>query len=283
VAKATATKTAAKTAIKTGTAVAKVPVNSTAVDVPQELQDLFVQDAGAGLQNATTQDYALPFLYMLQSNSPQVDKAEDKYVEGAEAGMFMDTVTQELFDSLKVIPVEFEKVYNEWIPRDAGGGFIASYKSKNEAEQNKQDDTQIVDTANHYVLVEGNDGRWRPAILSCTSTKLKASRNWLSRISQVLINGARGRESAPSYARIYEAVAVSAKNKKGKFFTLGINPIEGPEGWVRDIDLYNAAKDFAAQLKAGRKGADYNAGADEVVDAEIEDESDGAEFVNKRR
>lgn len=272
-------KTAPK-ADKPGTAVVKNQPVAANVAIPEELQAQFLQDAGAGLENTTAQDYALPFLYLLQDNSPQCKRSDDKYMEGAEAGMFMDTVTQELFESVRVIPVDFEKVYNEWIPRDDGGGFVASYKSKNEAEQNKQEDTQIVDTANHYVLVQGGDGRWRPAILSCTSTKLKASRNWLSRISQVLINGPRGKVPAPSYSRIYEAVAVPAKNQHGSFFTLGINPIEGAEGWVRDAELYNAAKDFAAQLKAGKKGADYNQDTD-VVDAEVEDEGDGAEFDNK--
>lgn len=236
---------------------------------PEQLA-LFAQHAGAGLENASAQDYALPFIYLLQSNSPQVDSDDDKYVEGAAPGMFMNTVTKHLYgEEITVVPVDFDKVFNEWVPRDAGGGFVKSYHDRDTADMNVQEGNQIVDTANHYVLIDAqdeDDGHFDQAIMSMTSTKLAASRNWLSRISQVMIPGASGgKVVAPSFAKKYVITSEKKKNNKGTFYIPVVTPIEGEEGWVT-MDLFEQATDFRAQLKAGQKGADFSKTVD---DAEV--------------
>lgn len=240
---------------------AKIEPKSSAVGLPQSMANRFLQDANKGLERVTASDYALPFLYLLQKNSPQVDDGHPKYVEGAEPGMFLNTVTGELFERLIVIPVDFEKVFIEWIPRDAGGGFVAQYKDRNVAEESKREETQIVDTANHYVLVQSADGVWTPAILSMTSTKLKASRNWLSKMSMVNITAPDGRKVVPpTYARIYEVLPEGpVRNQKGTFYTIApINPLEGEDGWVSDPEVYEQADNFFTQIRAGSRGADFS-------------------------
>jgi hypothetical protein len=260
-----------------GKAVTKATPQASAVGMPAEMSDLFLQHAGAGLEKATAADFALPFIYLLQKMSPQVDPDSEKFIDGAKVGMFLNTVTGQLYESLTVVPVDFEKVYIEWVPRDAGGGFVAQYRSKNEAEMNKREDTQIVDTANHYVLVQEEDGSWTPAILSMTSTKLKASRKWLSVISMVTINTAQGKRVAPSFSRMYEVVKEGPiTNDKGTFYTVKVNSIEGEDGWVHDQELFDQALSFRAQLQAGAVGADYNKAGDTIVDGEVTD--DGAEM-----
>ena len=54
----------------------------------------FVADSGMGLDNIDKADLALPFLKLLQSMSDETKKKHAKYVEGAEAGMFYNTVTK---------------------------------------------------------------------------------------------------------------------------------------------------------------------------------------------
>jgi hypothetical protein len=49
----------------------------------------FVADSGMGLENIDKSDLALPFLKLLQSGSDETKKKHAKYVEGAEAGMFI--------------------------------------------------------------------------------------------------------------------------------------------------------------------------------------------------
>lgn len=274
-----ATKPAAKTAVpakKPGTAVAPVASQTTALGtLDQDMLADLAGDLGAGLEKASQQDYALPFVYLLQKTSPQVDATDPKHIDGAKAGMFLNTVTGEIFEKLRVIPADFEKTYIEWVPRDAGGGFVGSYKTKADAEANLTEGNQIVDTANHYVLLQSEDGSWSPAIVSMTSTKLKASRKWLSMMSMVTIPvPGGGRKVAPTYARMYDILPEGpVKNDKGTFFILKVAAVEGEEGWVKDANLREAARNFRASLEAGTKGADYSAAADAVVeDAEVDGE-----------
>ena len=59
---------------------------------------IFESDAAAGLGNVGHEDLALPFLKILGQLSPETNKRDGKYVEGAEPGMIYNTVTGELFD-----------------------------------------------------------------------------------------------------------------------------------------------------------------------------------------
>ena len=64
----------------------------------------FEQDANMGMGNLTQDDLALPFLKILGQLSPEVNKRDGKYVEGAEPGKIINTVTNELFDKISVVP-----------------------------------------------------------------------------------------------------------------------------------------------------------------------------------
>ena len=82
--------------------------------------NMFEADADKGSQNMTQEDLALPFLKVLGQLSPEVNKRDGKYVEGAEPGMILNTVTNEIFDGSKginVLPVFYERKYVEWADR----------------------------------------------------------------------------------------------------------------------------------------------------------------------
>ena len=51
---------------------------------------MFEADADKGSQNMTQDDLALPFLKVLGQLSPEVNKRDGKYVEGAEPGMILN-------------------------------------------------------------------------------------------------------------------------------------------------------------------------------------------------
>lgn len=288
---ATATKTkAASPAHKSTTskALAKPQAKTTngLIPVDDSVLGLLVENAGAGLGNAQASDFALPFIYLLQKMSPALDE-----IEGAEAGMFLNTVTRLVTEETTIIPVDYDKVFNEWIPRNDGGGFVASHRSSALAEANRQagenkagngPKTQIVETANHYVLEEQPDGSYMAAILSLTSTKLKASRQLMSRISQVtaVIPG-KGTIQMPSFAKKYVVKPTGPHtNEKGTFYSVEIAPIEGEDGWVKDPVVVQQAISFSASLKAGAKGADFSKLGEEVV-VETEDAEEKASGKKK--
>ena len=52
--------------------------------------NLFEADANQGAQNISQEDLALPFLKILGQLSPEVNKRDGKYVEGAEPGLIIN-------------------------------------------------------------------------------------------------------------------------------------------------------------------------------------------------
>ena len=72
---------------------------------------------GTVLEETTTEDFAIPFVRVLQNGSPQVNKQKGEYVEGAEPGKLYNTVTNGLYDGTKgilVVPCAYVKKFIEW-------------------------------------------------------------------------------------------------------------------------------------------------------------------------
>ena len=90
---------------------------------------LFEADAKLGLENMDHDDLALPFLKLLQNSSDETKKKHSAYVEGAEPGMFYNTVTKKLYDGAKgieVIPCYYKLTFPEWAPFERREGRPAS-------------------------------------------------------------------------------------------------------------------------------------------------------------
>lgn len=83
-----------------------------------------------GWEELDSTDGVIPFLQLLQDNSPARKKKHEKYVEGAEEGMILNTATQDLYggdNGMMFLPVHVQKVVVEWSPRNedgSGGGFV---------------------------------------------------------------------------------------------------------------------------------------------------------------
>jgi hypothetical protein len=90
---------------------------------------LFEADAKLGLENMDQDDLALPFLKLLQNSSDETKKKHASYVDGAEPGMFYNTVTKKLYDGAKgieVIPCYYKLTFPEWAPferKEISGNF----------------------------------------------------------------------------------------------------------------------------------------------------------------
>lgn len=216
--------------------------------------------AGMGTEGASTNDYAVPFLHILQRLSPQVDEAGSGYVSGAKPGNIFETTTSECFDGkagIVVIPCAFKKDMVEWKTRESGGGFVAAHGWNEElllsAKRNEKGQfvlpsgNIIVETKYHYVLF--NDTRTlRPAVLSLTSTQLKRSRKWLSLISMRKLTTSTGQiYTPPSFAFTYKLHTVPESNDRGNWFSWNIEP--GPQ--VADPYQLREAIKFHKAVMAG--------------------------------
>ena len=221
--------------------------------------NMFEADADKGSQNMTQEDLALPFLKVLGQLSPEVNKRDGKYVEGAEPGMILNTVTNEVFDGTKgidVLPVFYERKYVEWQDRGEGKGApVAIHDASSDIMSQTTRDKSFKDrlpsgnylenTANHYVVVLGDSPQ--TALISMKATQLKISRKWNSIMMGIKLQGKNGLFTPPTYSHIYNLKTVQMSNDKGTWFGWEVSKV-GP---VSDQSVYGIAKSFAEQVGKG--------------------------------
>ena len=221
--------------------------------------NMFEADADKGSQNMTQEDLALPFLKVLGQLSPEVNKRDGKYVEGAEPGMILNTVTNEVFDGAKgidVLPVFYERKYVEWQDRGEGKGApVAIHDASSDIMSQTTRDKSFKDrlpsgnylenTANHYVVVLGDSPQ--TALISMKATQLKISRKWNSIMMGIKLQGKNGLFTPPTYSHIYNLKTVQMSNDKGTWFGWEVSKV-GP---VSDQKVYGIAKSFADQVGKG--------------------------------
>lgn len=221
------------------------------------MQTSMEEDSGSGFEEANASAYAIPFLQILQSGSPQCKKSDGAYIKGAEEGMLYNTVTQELYDGekgIEVIPAHYTQRFIEWKKRESGGGFVGEHQVAMETvKDDKGRDTlpngnTLVDTRNHYVMIRNADGTLSPALITMSSTQLKKSRQWMSKMNGIkLKTETRGFVTAPMFSHVYKVRTVPEQNDKGSWFGFAIDVV----GKVEDISEYNEAKAFRDAIKSG--------------------------------
>ena len=218
--------------------------------------NLFEADANQGAQNMSQEDLALPFLKILGQLSPEVNKRDGKYVEGAEPGKIINTVTNELYDDIDVIPCHYKRQYVEWQDRgtstgapvaihDAGSDIISQTTRDKTYKDRLPNGNYLENTANHFVLLCGkNPGT---ALISMKSTQLKVSRKWNSMMMGLKMQGKNGLFTPPTYSHIYNLKTVQMSNDKGTWFGWDVSKV-GP---VTQKDLYDMGKNFAISVGKG--------------------------------
>src|SRR5581483_127516 len=218
--------------------------------LPPGLAKQFVIDAGAGFEGMTREDYALPFIILLQSNSPQLDPTKAEYNEDAKQGMFINTVTGEVFKELHVIPCAYAFRVIERKQREMGGNFIARY-TREEAPRDyitdergqhiRQNGNVLVDTAYHYVMVLDDQGFPSEAVLIFKSTQLAKSKKWNAKMTALKLKHGSQIITPPMYSSIYKLTSGKESNEKGSWFGYIIERV----GYVQDADLLELAKRFS--------------------------------------
>ena len=213
-------------------------------------------DAQQGAQNISQEDLALPFLKILGQLSPEVNKTHGKYVEGAEPGKIINTVTNELYDKISVVPCHYKRQYIEWQDRGASSGApvaihdadsdIVSQTTRDKSYKDRlPNGNYLENTANHFVLVVGKNPE--TALISMKSTQLKVSRKWNSMMMGIKLQGKNGLFTPPTYSHIYNLSTVRMSNDKGTWFGWDV----AKAGPVEDKSIYDMAKSFAESVNKG--------------------------------
>ena len=218
--------------------------------------NIFEADADKGAQNISQEDLALPFLKILGQLSPEVNKTHGKYVEGAEPGKIINTVTNELYDKISVVPCHYKRQYIEWQDRGASSGApvaihdadsdIVSQTTRDKSYKDRlPNGNYLENTANHFVLVVGKNPE--TALISMKSTQLKVSRKWNSMMMGIKLQGKNGLFTPPTYSHIYNLSTVQMSNDKGTWFGWDV----AKAGPVEDKSIYDMSKSFAESVNKG--------------------------------
>lgn len=240
------------------------------------LAGMYEENADAGFENADQESYAVPFVSIIQSLSPQRDKKDGAYIEGAEEGMVFNSATNELWNAedgeepVKVIPVHFKRAFVEWAPRDSGGGFVAEHNVADgndllktcQRNVNGQDElpngNYLVDTRTHYVLIVHQDGSTETAVIAMSSTQMKKSRRWMTQMQNLKMKRADGSMfTPPMFSHYYDLSTVQESNDKGRWHGWSVKNA----GLVEDADHFQMAKSFrdaiaAGEVKEAREGGE---------------------------
>jgi len=238
----------------------------------------FEADAGAGLENADSDSYAIPMIKILQSLSPQCDKEDG--IKGAESGHFFNTVTNEVYDGtvgIRVIPCYFKHTFIEWVPRTSGGGYVGEYAPTDAVLSTRvrgekgvdllPNGNEIQDSRSHYCLLLRDDDTYEPVLLTLAMTQIPASKKWMTRMNNIRKHGRTGNlYNPPTYSHIYRLTTVKRENEKGKWRVLEVNM----ETEIKDTALYLAAKDFHSKVVEGKVREKHEAPSDQAeYDADI--------------
>ena len=253
---------------ETGEITNRVP--STALAVTEvDLQE----DSGSGMEGATQDSFAIPFLVVLQKGSPQVDEASGVALEGARQGMLYETVSGKMVDGKEkgvlFVQAAYKRVFIRWGARDAGGGFkgefteaqIVAMRTKGEIKElenrlyvpeadgsvNPKKSDHINDTRNHYGLILDETGGFTQAMISLTSTQIKKSKGLMSALAGVKLPGKQGMFTPATWASAIRVTTVPESNEKGSWMGIRFELA----GKVVRKDIYEAGKQFNASVKKG--------------------------------
>lgn len=225
----------------------EVATQESGLAVPDFLKGMMNDNRGS--EDVGADDIVIPRLELVQSLSKCRKKTDPAYIAGAEEGMLYNSVTRELYgESVMVVPVTFKKEFLLWREQDLGGGFGGAYPTEGEAHgakaaQEKPDEWEIVDTAQHFCLLvqEGQDPK--EIVISMSKSKGKCSRKWNS---MVRLNG------GPRFSRVYEVVGIGDQNSAGQdYHTLDVKNV----GFVNEAQ-YKRAEQVYELIQAGKMTAD---------------------------
>jgi len=251
-------------------------------------QELVAQMEGYGqdgYEDATQDSFAVPFLRILQQNSPQLLEESDAYLDGAKAGHFFNTLTGDVYGkTVQVINCHFGRDFIEWRPDR--GGFVMSHGDDERIRQRivevSEKNEQIMDNGNvlqesrnHFILLPDRleEG---PMIFSLVSTGIRHSKRWMSMMRR-LVNPVTKKVNNPIFLGVWELSTVLNEGDEGNWYQIG-SKSAGKYEFSRLINAeeFEAVKAARDLLASGVAKVDY-AAADGAQGVEGDDDAPDSE------
>lgn len=191
-----------------------------------------------------------PRLKLIQALSPEITTGHDKFIadptdpkgkkpllSAGELFLQSDTISRQIDgeDGIVVIPLAIRKRYVEYVPRTQGGGFVASYDSKEECDNNCDPGNDIQVTV-EFLVIEADVADPTPFTVTFdTPSKLGTAKKWAGFVGQY--------ESLEGVKYLVTGKQVQNKLKQS-YYNFNVQPV----GWV-DKNQYTMISDMKGQME----------------------------------
>lgn len=251
------------------------------------------EDTGAGFENITQDELSVPFIAVLQKNSPQVEDGNPRQLAGAKAGMLFNTVTNKLYDGklgIRFIPVHRSRNYIEWIPRDDGGGFVGIHEvdslevrdalkkaGRKFGKLKVGDNNDLVETCGLFGLLLAEDGTFERVVIAFASSQIGTYKRLMTTAQSIQVVGTNGEPQIPPlFSHVYRLRTEFFPGKNNYTWFKWRVAFDGDDAvscrLAKDAPLYQQAKQFRAMVLSGSAAAAYETASQE----ETTDETEGA-------
>ena len=214
---------------------------------------LFEADAHLGFENVKTESLAPPILKLLQNGSAEAKKMNQNFIQGAEPGMILNTISKKIYDGAKgisVVPCHYRLEYQEWSDYGTGSGrpeniypdtsdILTKTTQGPDGRDRLQNGNYILTVGQHFVLVV-DGANIDPAMISMSSSQGKVSRKWNAMMMSITLDGKNGPYTPPSFSHIYKLSTVINSGRGQQWYGWNVEKV-GP---VEDAVLYEKAKKF---------------------------------------
>ena len=195
------------------------------------------QGAGRGNENVGS-NLTIPRIKQMQKMSSEVDKHSMSYIEGAEPGNLVNSLTNHIYgNELYVLSLTFKDEFVVWGDRDKGIPMLGVFPTQAEAdhaitETEAAENYSVTQTHSHVLLIKDPVTgvlETQPVIMDFAVSKMRVSKDWNSQI--VMKGGDR-------FAGLWKLESVPTANKAGQqFMNLKVEFV----GWAKEED-YKAAE-----------------------------------------
>jgi hypothetical protein len=231
--------------------------------------------AGQGYEGTSKADFQIPFLNIVQVQSPVVTQGKPEYNPAAKAGMLFNSATMQIYDGaagVTLIPCATQRVFCEFAERGKGSGFqgvhapedpivtAAVAASKLFGKYNTPSGNNLVETFYMFGLLVNEAEILGPVILAFSSTKIKVYKSLMTVLRACTVN----KKTPPLFANRVKVGTASETNPKGTFLNYTLAPANGtvqsslvdPSTEVGKAIL-SAGKEFQVQVGSGKIRADH--------------------------
>jgi hypothetical protein len=252
----------------------------------------YAEYAGHGMQDIGRDEQLIPMFRLLQSNSPQCEEGGPKYIPGAKPGLILNTATNQLYKRMEFIICWRDHNFVEYVPRDAGGGFVGLHDPTDEfiaqlreaqgefgkLKVNPENDqsNEIQETYYFYGIafpIGLDDQPLDPirGVVPFASTQIKKYKMLMTTINGIQLRPPVVKKAIPFpiYAHKWEVSAQPERNKKGAFQGWRLAMVGGNPAAARlspKDPLFQEAHDFHKLLESGAVTADFGKDTGEHVE-----------------